>query len=530
MGKADVFTGMSLTEKLIWLKKFGNGGSAPTYEDRTATGNPVIFTTNFAQNAKALTVDFAPKQNLNGFDHPWAGGTGKNLVGGGNLTYGKSISSTGALVDYSDNRCATVNPILVDNTQSYVISMTSSDVRAIYAVFNGTTFVRRIANVASGTVLNLASGDRVYLCFYVYDSSRASGQYDYRKVSPTSDEIQFEQGGTPTAYEQYSNVCPIEGMNGITVLRTEENMLGSMPTDTVTQNGVTFVTSGQKIIATKAIGSTVTATRSISVPTSLEPGNYYFFGKTKYNSADVYVWDNTANSRAKKWDGTTSSDADFGREFGTLYEVKIEEGHVYFFGCRVYGYADVGDYIFVPTLLKADASTVSADVEFENTQYGGTLNLVTGVLTIDKIKITVSDASMLPEGSNGWKTGTNANRIGFAIDTALLPRQNDSLDILCNIGYASADANSGNGSAFAFGACSLYKGNACMYFRFCVPKSIDNVDDAYTFLKNSGCEFTVPLDTPITHQLTPHQMALIAEKNTMITNSDSITVGYRVKV
>ena len=68
MGKADVFTGMSLTEKLIWLKKFSNGGSAPTYEDRTAGGNPVIITPNFAQNAKALSVDFSPKKKSDGYD------------------------------------------------------------------------------------------------------------------------------------------------------------------------------------------------------------------------------------------------------------------------------------------------------------------------------------------------------------------------------------------------------------------------------------------------------------------------------
>lgn len=533
MGKADVFTGMSLTEKLIWLKKFGNGGgSTPTYEDRTATGNPVIFTTNFAQNAKALSVDFAPKQSLNGFDHPWPGGSGKNLVGESLLTYGKTINASGAIADYSANRCTTLNPILIDNSKSYVISSASTDIRTIYAVYNGSTFVRRVAGATSGTVLNISGGDRVYLCFYVQDTTRPSGQqYDYRKVSPTADEIQFEQGSTPTAYEQYDNVCPIVGVNKITALRTESNALGDLPTTVITSNGARFVTQGQTIVATKVGESSSSAVRYINVPSTLEPGNYYFFGKTKYDSeTNVFVWDDTANIRAKKWDGTTQSDLDTGADFGSLHEVKIEEGHSYVIACRLYTYyASVGDsFTFVPTLLKADSNVSKAQINFDGTQYSGSLNVKTGVLTIDKIKIPVSDASMMPEGSNGWKTGTNANRIGFAIDTALLPRQNDSLDILCNIGYASANANINN--AFEVGACSLYKGNACMYFRYCVPTSITTVEDAYTFLKNNNCEFTVPLDTPLTYQLTAKELALLEGVNTITTDGDSLNITYQVKV
>ena len=197
--------------------------------------------------------------------------------------------------------------------------------------------------------------------------------------------------------------------------------------------------------------------------------------------------------------------------------------------CRIYGSAIVGDsYHFVPMLLKADADIYKIRIDFGGTQYGGRINFKTGVLTIDKIKILVSDASMMPEGANGWRAGTNANRIGFAIDPTILPRQNDSLDVLCNIGYASNNANVNN--AFEVGACSLYKGNACMYFRYCVPTSITTVEDAYTFLKNNNCEFTVPLDTPLTYQLTAKELALLEGVNTVTTDGDGLNITYQVKV
>ena len=67
MGKADVFTGMSLTEKLIWLKHIKSGGSW-IYSDVTESGNPIIISPTFPQNAKALSVDFSPKKDSAGHD------------------------------------------------------------------------------------------------------------------------------------------------------------------------------------------------------------------------------------------------------------------------------------------------------------------------------------------------------------------------------------------------------------------------------------------------------------------------------
>lgn len=405
MGKADVFTGMSLTEKLIWLKKFGSG-SREKYEDRTATGNPVIFTTNFAQNAKALSASFSPKQDFNGYGKPWAEGQGKNIL---------PPLEPGSYVD------------------------------------NGLTVTKN----ADGTVI-----------------------------------------------------------------------LNGTPTRTISVNNLFYIPAGE----------------------------YYFSGfNGQYGggSIDCYMWDMAAGARMKQWDGTTNSVSDYGRSFDNQilsqgdsiqyrFSIRVSSGHT----CdnvMMYpmirrradadgGYVPYSNICPITGIDSVDvvANSVTHEFDLGRTAYGGSLNVNTGVLTIDKIKIPVSDSSMMPEVSNGWRAGTNANRIGFAIDTALLPKQNDSLDILCNIGYASANANTNN--AFEVGACSLYKGNACMYFRFCVPTSVTTVEDAYTYLKDNNCEFTVPLDTPLTYQLTAQQIALLEGENVIATDGDSLNVTYQVKV
>lgn len=440
-----------LIEKLIAVKKLSGGYQ---YTDVDVNGNPIIFSTNFNQNAKALSASFSPKQNLNGFDHPWAGGTGKNLVGDSLLTYGKSINGSGVIVDYSAYRCATMNPIIVDNTKSYVISSASSDVRVIYAVYNGSTFIRRTANVTSGTVLNISGGDRVYLCFYVYDSSRASGsQYDYRKVSATGDEIQFEQGSTPTSYERYDNLCPINGIDGITVLRTDENLIGSLPKDTFTDKGVTYVTQGNTIVATRTAKGTSQAIRYVSVPNTLAPGNYYFFGKTHYdgvNMSSAYIWDITAASRAKKWDGTLQNDSDAGEYFGSPYEFKVEEGHAYTFCCRVFASAPIGsEHIFMPTIFKADSPLTAISVEFGNTQYGGSLNVKTGELTITDAEIASYNGEALPStwisDRDEYKAGTTPSigaqvvyKLATPITYQFSPQQLSLLNGV-NVIYTSSD-------------------------------------------------------------------------------------------
>ena len=53
---------------------------ANALHEKTITGNPIVVTDNYAQKIKNLEISFEPKQDFNGYDHPWIGGTGKNLL------------------------------------------------------------------------------------------------------------------------------------------------------------------------------------------------------------------------------------------------------------------------------------------------------------------------------------------------------------------------------------------------------------------------------------------------------------------
>ena len=253
MGKADVFTGMSLTEKLIWLKKFGSG-SREKFEDRTATGNPVIFTANFAQNAKVLSASFSPKQDFNGYGKAWAGGKGKNLIHRG---AGSTTSHGVTFVTDSDG----------------VISLSGTSDSAVYL------YTAIPSTLPSGNYLFKAATEYRYLCeAYCWDNTTnarlkmwdgttnsntdanngpheiqlVNGHAMYmviviRKADINTDGLVFKpmvMRGDETDYSwtPYENICPISGNNTINVVVNSDTI--PIALGRTVYGGVVDVTTG----------------------------------------------------------------------------------------------------------------------------------------------------------------------------------------------------------------------------------------------------------------------------------------------
>jgi hypothetical protein len=122
--------------------------------------------------------------------------TGKNLA---NFIDGKGIATDGTIIDYA-SRCATVDPIKIDPTKSYKVS--SSVGNFIYAVWNGSTLVRRIAGApggSAGSILDTSGGTDLYVCGYSNDP-----------ITVAESKPMVELGSTATAYVPYvSNAYPI---------------------------------------------------------------------------------------------------------------------------------------------------------------------------------------------------------------------------------------------------------------------------------------------------------------------------------
>lgn len=166
--------------------------------EATETGNPISITNASGFNAKALTVDMLPIQDLHGYDKPWAGGSGKNLVDYPNV----SIPLNGGFVFNTS-----FNGESGDYTVSFDFNADNSG-QLLFRLYSGTTIVgEKTANYSSGTSRVVATAT----ASQNFDSWRA-----YVNQSGSVSKIMVAKGSYST-YEPYSNICPISGRNSLDI-------------------------------------------------------------------------------------------------------------------------------------------------------------------------------------------------------------------------------------------------------------------------------------------------------------------------
>ena len=186
----------------------------------SGSGDVVSFNTNIPDAIDSLIAYITAVQDLHGYDNPWPGGGGNNLLD-------TSASSVGSI-----NDSGVINP----NSSNYRYT-------ALIPVEMGVTYT--FSGVASGTAENRrfhaydSNGDWVSQLSYI---SVASGSWSISAEIPSGvayvrgtyrydfdTDVQIEKGNEVTAYTPYANLCPITGWTGCTV--TDANMLDSSDPD-----------------------------------------------------------------------------------------------------------------------------------------------------------------------------------------------------------------------------------------------------------------------------------------------------------
>lgn len=181
------------------------------------------FTTGVVAGLKAVRCHFEPQQDLNGYDKPWPAGGGKNIWNPSAWVQ----SGTGA------------NPVTQDG-DTYTITWTNGALALT---------TRGMQVFPAGTYTISAVGTNIeYLRHYFYKVSDGSGvehtHYFPATVTITEDcfigiggdythpdtavtKIQLEQGNSVTSWTPYENLCPITGYDSVTVRHTGVNLCGS---------------------------------------------------------------------------------------------------------------------------------------------------------------------------------------------------------------------------------------------------------------------------------------------------------------
>lgn len=414
MGKADVFTGMSLTEKLIWLKQIKGSGGGVHYQDRTATGNPVIFTTNFAQNAKALSVDFAPKQNLNGYSKPWAGGSGENL-----LPFIACDNATRSGITWTKNADGSIH-IKGTATASEVMSRTQNVLATDksyltyfdpgkYAItsFGGRLWVQFTDEEQSKQTFSgntILDGQTAYYTFtertavYARISVKSSdGAVDNDvKVSVV------KEWTAPTEWTPYENICPITGFDSLSVTRTNKNLYPSLEGHEETRYyGITFTYNND--------GSITANGTSTGVAFSWQVMFYLKAGKYK-KPVNLMVQDPNNGWANVSGGGYLSTEFTIPKEMQVVARWRIPSG------------VTVENEVFYPYIYPDSVTDLTYEEQIKDeytfnlgrTVYGGTLNAKTGVITATDALIASYNGETLP---STWISDRDEYKAGVSPST-----------------------------------------------------------------------------------------------------------------
>lgn len=332
-----------------WLKAFPTDTASGTVASFTDGANDIPL--------QSLVVDINPVQDLNGYDSPWVGGNGKNV-------FDQTLMR---------DREAWYNiAVKVKPSTQYTISTsltTTSD--GLYCYFNNTN-----AQGGSSTALVYATHSVTVTSTedgYVYVSQRRSkGENSFQNY-----QWQIEEGSTATAYAPYENIRPISGWNGVKVTRSGKNLLPMEIQSGSYNNGVTItVNPDLSITYNKPNGNNWTTNRLGTF--MLQAGTYIIIEDD----------DSAQNGRIslKKLPGNTEI-------VNTRWNKRLtftltEATQIYADFSRA---SQATDLVIKFMIFKGNTATasdyepyngVNVSIDLGQTVYGGTLNPLTGVLTV----------------------------------------------------------------------------------------------------------------------------------------------------
>ena len=235
---------------------------------------------------------------------------------------------------------------------------------------------------------------------------------------------------------------------------------------------------------------------------------------TNYNPTDLrhvltYTAPSTGEYTFQYWGHTLS-------EAVTLTEWQVEES-ASFTGfapysniCSISGRTGLSVYVS-PTQDVADATTYAVDWTSEaGTVYGGTLDVASGVLTVNKAYALLNDKTK-------WEPFSDGSTINFKYNQNFSDRKkydNSYTGIMSSyIGIIRNGINTGrwaSASSYIFGIKSNYL-------------TLQQIQDDAEAGKIAIC---YELATPLTYQLTAQEVALLVGTNNIWSTGDSVSVTY----
>lgn len=473
----------------------------------TASGAIASFPDGAGLPMRSLLAQINPVQDLHGYDAPWAGGAGKNLlnldftndsgtVAGMTFTHGESyitLKGTASGTSYATFNLRTPIPADLNTDYTYSLTISGTCPGGLYGIEfnNGATLVQRFrCNTTDATSKTLQISSAFDSVTFKIEGLTSGLVFDCEI------KIQFEKGSTKTTWQTYSNECPITGWTGLSGARTGVNQwdedweVGDISSATGQNEGNDNLIRSKNYIPITG-GSAYYA--KVGTVTGNLRARFYDSSKTYIGYQDKSGAIVQCNASFTAPDNASymrfATPAGYGNTYGN--DISIN-----------YPSTDTAYHAYTSLPI-----TVSWQTE-AGTVYGGTVDVVSGVLVADMgIKTDL------------WKNMTSETAVGSTLirrQTSIASAQGSFTNkerTISNV--APFDATIARESVHVSMASS---GN---YLYAILPQTTD---------PDLEITFCYPLATPQTYQLTPQQINTLLGNNTVFVDCGAVSVTYQASI
>ena len=494
------------------------------------------FVTDMVAPLESLVINFSPIQDLHGYDSPWPAGGGKNLF---NINVTRQDPSNTATAN-TNNRIFTSGTYCVGiSASNYYYERNVVD----YSISDGVLSVENKNVYGVGFAISLEPGTynlsytgaanaRAGVGFYSNDGSYISGItstvrtftvpdnasmtvivfYSSTAETATFSNIQLEVGSSATSYSPYSNICPISGWTGANVVACgvnvwdEEWELGSYSNT----NGEP-TTYTDRIRSKNRFGVLPNTEYFFKTSNGLTAGNAYF-----YDVNDVFISARTTigNTAIVTPNNCKYMRIAMGLPYGATYNNDVS------INCPS---TDHDYHPYVGASVNIDWTDEAGEV------YGGSLDVTTGVLTVNRKVVTVSAITTV--GAAYIKSDAVD---GFVTNSEIYPlvAYNSQPDLFCDkLMQAKANIWEGTGYAncFAINSNQIHiniSNDLLGITDYTEEDRTTAKEKLNTWLAENPVTLTIPV-AETAYQLTPQQIRTLKGTNNLFSNSNGeVTVNY----
>ena len=509
---------------------------------REYNGDMVTYDSDVDGPITSLIVEMEPQQDLNGYDHPWPGGGGKNLImypyQSGNTLVSNGITWTAnADGSVTANGTSTGTSLfwLYGTTTSPLMPTLEEGMSIIYTingkaseggingqmVFYGGEAITLSSSTNAQTVPSMETHTGMVVVLRIGNGTTVNNVtvYPMIRLSSIAD----------STWEPYANICPITGYDSVTVTMAGKNLLPDTHTSR-TINGVTFTKNADGSVTANG---TATANINYALSPAVASATWRTYGKTYIVSTGV------ENGSADTWfiNGYASTpDKSGGAYFHSLignvnvykasYEVDLSDytgyfGQVYL---RIVSGCTLNNKTFYPMVRLADiedstyeapqATNINAGLTSVGTVYGGTLDVVSGVLTVTHAYVDMGTLSWIKNSATSFE--------GYSIFQVNNQPRKPGMQATSAV-YATCYARDfGTGGVATTLPSYHIRGHATLSNVYVVDPRYNTAADLKAGL--SGQYMCYELESPIEYSLTPHQITSLIGANTVYSDVDSVTI------